>query len=369
MANENKGITLAQIRNGAKKFVLDNSTKSDSIKAVQTALRVLGFWGSTDNPDGIFGSYSVAATRGYQNENGITVTGNLDKQTLTSIERSTGTLYEGHSTTPSINHISKGLDYAKLGDTGSGIKTITSKLKTLGFLTTTKTTFDDSVKTAVGKFQKQNGLTVDYTVGQVTYAVLLYPSTDNWLSNGRVKLTSGMLARCGFNCTLLLPTFVSKMNLAMNNYGINTKVKVRHFLTQVCAETSNGYGILEGGYKAGDGVYNGNTLRSYSPFGGAGFLHLTHSATYKKFGAKMGDTKIYNPEKYAMQHVATAYSDKSAGWFWRDEGKIDSKVDWTGSVDTIGTEVTWIITGSPNPATKWANERKKYYNIICGVLL
>jgi len=74
MANENKGITLAQIRNGAKKFVLDNSTKSDSIKAVQTALRVLGFWGSTDNPDGIFGSYSVAATRGYQNENGITVT-------------------------------------------------------------------------------------------------------------------------------------------------------------------------------------------------------------------------------------------------------------------------------------------------------
>lgn len=26
MANENKGITLAQIRSGAKEFVLDNST-------------------------------------------------------------------------------------------------------------------------------------------------------------------------------------------------------------------------------------------------------------------------------------------------------------------------------------------------------
>lgn len=46
MANENKGITLAQIRSGAKEFVLDNSTVSDDIRAVQVALRVLGYWGS-----------------------------------------------------------------------------------------------------------------------------------------------------------------------------------------------------------------------------------------------------------------------------------------------------------------------------------
>ena len=69
MANENKGITLAQIRSGAKEFVLDNSTVSDDIRAVQVALRVLGYWGSPNNPDGSFGSYSVAATRGYQKEN------------------------------------------------------------------------------------------------------------------------------------------------------------------------------------------------------------------------------------------------------------------------------------------------------------
>ena len=37
MANENKGITLAQIRSGAKEFVLDNSTVSDDIRAVQVA--------------------------------------------------------------------------------------------------------------------------------------------------------------------------------------------------------------------------------------------------------------------------------------------------------------------------------------------
>ena len=54
MANENKGITLAQIRSGAKEFVLDNSTVSDDIRSVQVALRVLGYWGSPNNPDGSF---------------------------------------------------------------------------------------------------------------------------------------------------------------------------------------------------------------------------------------------------------------------------------------------------------------------------
>lgn len=247
MANENKGITLAQIRSGAKEFVLDNSTVSDDIRAVQVALRVLGYWGSPNNPDGSFGSYSVAATRGYQKENGISVTGRMNKATLTHIEKSTGVLYAGHKTTPSISYISKGLDYAKLNDTGAAITTITTKLKNLGFLTASKSTFDSTVRTAVGNFQSQYGLSKDYTVGQGTYAALLNPSAANWFSNGKVSLTAGMLARCGFSCTLLLPTFVTKLNAAMNNYGINTKVKARHFLAQVRAETANGYGIIEGG--------------------------------------------------------------------------------------------------------------------------
>lgn len=241
MANENKGITLAQIRSGAKEFVLDNSTVSDDIRAVQVALRVLGYWGSPNNPDGSFGSYSVAATRGYQKENGISVTGRMNKATLTHIEKSTGVLYAGHKTTPSVSYISKGLDYAKLNDTGAAITTITTKLKNLGFLTASKSTFDSTVRTAVGNFQSQYGLSKDYTVGQGTYAALLNPSAANWFSNGKVSLTAGMLARCGFSCTLLLPTFVTKLNAAMNNYGINTKVKARHFLAQVRAETANGY--------------------------------------------------------------------------------------------------------------------------------
>ena len=184
MANENKGITLAQIRSGAKEFVLDNSTVSDDIRAVQVALRVLGYWGSPNNPDGSFGSYSVAATRGYQKENGISVTGRMNKATLTHIEKSTGVLYAGHKTTPSVSYISKGLDYAKLNDTGAAITTITTKLKNLGFLTASKSTFDSTVRTAVGNFQSQYGLSKDYTVGQGTYAEvagfdnLPYPEYD-----------------------------------------------------------------------------------------------------------------------------------------------------------------------------------------------
>lgn len=116
---------------------------------------MLGYWGSPNNPDGSFGSYSVAATRGYQKENGISVTGRMNKATLTHIEKSTGVLYAGHKTTPSVSYISKGLDYAKLNDTGAAITTITTKLKNLGFLTASKSTFDSTVRTAVGNFQSQ----------------------------------------------------------------------------------------------------------------------------------------------------------------------------------------------------------------------
>lgn len=96
-------------------------------------------------------------------------------------------------------------------------------------MTASKSTFDSTVRTAVGNFQSQYGLSKDYTVGQGTYAALLNPSAANWFSNGKVSLTAGMLARCGFSCTLLLPTFVTKLNAAMNNYGINTKVKSASF--------------------------------------------------------------------------------------------------------------------------------------------
>lgn len=366
MANENQSVTLALIRSGSKQFVLDTVTCSDSIKKVQQALRVMGYWGSPDDPDGVFGEFSVAATRGYQYMNGITITGNMNKETLLSIEKFTGTLYAGHSTTPSIAYISKGLDYATLNDTGAAITTITTLLKNLGFLTESTSTFTSTVKTAVGNFQSQYGLTKDYYVGEATYAALMNPNVTDWLaSNGKVTLTAGTLARCGFNGTLLLPTFINALTAALSLYGINTKTQIRHFLAQVRAETNSGLGIIEGGYKAGQGVYNKGVLRSYSPYGGAGFLHLSTKANYTDFGGAIGDD-ICQRDKYAMQYVAINYPGKSAGWFWKKW--VDPNVTWSADSDTIGKEVTHRVTGSTD-TTKWTSTRKGYYDKICKVLV
>lgn len=253
MANENKGITLAQIRSGAKEFVLDNSTVSDDIRAVQVALRVLGYWGSPNNPDGSFGSYSVAATRGYQKENGISVTGRMNKATLTHIEKSTGVLYAGHKTTPSVSYISKGLDYAKLNDTGAAITTITTKLKNLGFLTASKSTFDSTVRTAVGNFQSQYGLSKDYTVGQGTY---VYVDRSFWNTTDYPSCMA--LGHCHNDCAC----FVSQCMVAGGilptsdwYYGSLTWVSASRLIDFITSNEVGGYAVTYKTCNAGNIVY------------------------------------------------------------------------------------------------------------------
>lgn len=358
----NYGITLDDIRTNGKQYVFDGTTALDGILAVQTALRVLGYWGSPDNPDSKYGNYTVAAVRGFQKENGLAVTGNFNKTTLTKMETFTGTLIAGHSTTPTITRISKGLDYAKLNDKGPAITTISEKLKSLGYLTSTTSTFNTTLQTAVRKFQSEKGLSVDGAVGQATYAVLLYPTTGNWFSNGKATLNPGILARCGFNNSLLLPTFITRLNSAMSTYGVNTKVKVRHFLTQVCAETMKGWGIIEMRYMAGVGIAG----KSYSPYAGGGFFHLTGETNYKSFYdymCKKGkiDDQIITPDIYATQHVAISYPGDSAGWFWT---QTMGEIDWSLDYNSLGKIITDKVFGASG---KWP-ERKPLFEKIQSIL-
>ena len=366
MANgSNKGITLAQIRSGSKVFVQDDTTISGDIKAVQSALRMMGYWGSPNDPDGGYGSYSVAAVMGLQKENGLTANGTFDKAALAKVESFAGTLTVGHSTTPAITKISKGLDFAQLNDTGSAIQTISRYLKNHGYLTVEKTTFDSTMRTAVGNFQAAMGLTKDYTVGLATYVTLVNPNASNWFSGSKATLTAGMLARCGFQGLILLPAMVSKLNSAMSLYSVNTKEKVKHFLAQVRAETASGWSLVEATYKAGTGI-SGHT---YSPYAGAGFLHLTWKDNYTAFynymkGKGTTDARITTPDTYATQHVAISYPGDSAGWYWMN--RVASNVSWSGTTDAIGQKVTELIYGS---SSQWGAARKAYYTKINGVLV
>lgn len=130
----NTNVTLAKIRSGTAVFQEDNTTFSAEIKAVQKALKLTGFWGSSASPDGKYGSYSVSAVKGLQSEYNLPTTGNLDKAALTKLEALFSfALYGGHSTTPSTMSIATGFDYADQGCSGVAVTAIRSQLIKKGY--------------------------------------------------------------------------------------------------------------------------------------------------------------------------------------------------------------------------------------------
>lgn len=366
MAN-NTGVTLAKIRAGTASFTEDNTTFSEEIKAVQKALKLMGFWGSPSSPDGKYGGYSVAAVKGFQSENGLTKSGTLDKATLAKLEGLFSfPLYGGHSNTPSQTAIATGFDYAGQGSSGSAVTAIRSQLISKGYSVAASGSFDAALTSVVKQYQKDNGLSQDGNVGQQTYCVLTISATStNWFSNGKATLNPGHLARCGFS-GVILNRNITELNSALATYGINTKEKVKHFLAQCMAETVNGTQVVEYGYQAGKGKISGV---DYSPYYGSGCLHLTWDYAYEDFYNYMKsigvtDAKIYTPSEYATQHVGINYPGRSAGWFWDKFKKLNTTIDWNGTASAICTALTQKIVGSSSSAST----RLGYYNKISAVL-
>ena len=317
MAN-NTGVTLAKIRAGTASFKEDDTTFSEEIKAVQKALKLIGFWGNPSAPDGKYGVYSVAAVRGFQCETGLTITGNMDKITLAKLETFFSfPLYGGHSKTPSELAIARGFDYADQGCSGSAVTQLRSQLIKKGYSVAASGIFDSALTTVVKQFQKDNGVKETGNYAQQTYSVLMTSSlSTNWFANGKVTLTPGHLARCGFS-GVLLNLGVNDLNMALNNFNINTKEKVKHFLAQCMAETMYGTQFVEYKYQAGRGKVPDV---KYSPYYGSGCLHLTWDYGYEGFYDYMKsigvtDAKIYTPPEYATQHVGFKYPGRSAGWY------------------------------------------------------
>lgn len=235
-------------------------------------------------------------------------------------------------------------------------------------------TFDTTLKNAVVEFQKKHHLDADGVVGQGTLAALENTKAYTaWLSNGKVSLTAGLLAECGFS-GYILGFGVTELNTALNSFNINTKEKVRHFLAQCMYETYNGTLVAEVGYEAGVGG-----SKSYSPYYGAGYLHLTSKASYYsdpaplnfydylKNTAKITDDKVKTPAAYATQHVAIKYPGRSAGWVWDKLKNINSSsvINWNSDSTTICTAITKLISGSSSTAS---DRHKNYADKICPIL-
>lgn len=256
------------------------------------------------------------------------------------------------ATAPTLAAIREGDAYLKVGDVGNSVVSCRVMLNNKGYsCNTTSTTYDETLKGVVKKFQTAMGLPSDGLLGQATLAVLEdNQSATGWFSNGTVNITAGKLARMGFGKQVLKPQNVTKLNAACNAYHINSKTKVRHFLAQGMAETDHGKTFVEYIYKPGDT----SKYTKYAPYCGAGFLQLTWESEYKEFQTYMknvkgiNDPKIVTPAGYATQYVADTYPFESAGWFWDVLKNLNAKiVEWAplSAADTV-KNVTAVVKGS-----------------------
>ena len=144
------------------------STGSD-VKELQTKLKKLGYYDAY--VDGDYGDTTVAAVKAFQKKYNLTADGIAGKETLKKLD----SVYENANS-------AKDDDSLRMGDSGSAVKNLQTKLKKLGYYNgTVDSTFGSGTYAAVRAFQQKNGLTADGVAGSETLKKLdsAYKNADS----------------------------------------------------------------------------------------------------------------------------------------------------------------------------------------------
>lgn len=166
--------------------------RGEAVSEMQTALIALGYLGGT--VDGIFGINTEKAVRKFQRDNKLTADGLAGERTLEILYQKAKTSSKSSSSSSSKASSSSksaakadasaassgssslfGGNYATLrvGDSGSRVQALQSRLITLGYLSgSADGKFGQMTRKAVVSYQKSKGLTADGLAGQKTLKAL-----------------------------------------------------------------------------------------------------------------------------------------------------------------------------------------------------
>ena len=140
-----------------------------AVKDLQTKLKKLGYYDGT--VDSTFGSGTYAAVRAFQKKYNLTADGIAGKETLKKLDSA----YKNADS-------DKDDDSLRMGDSGSAVKDLQTKLKKLGYYDgTVDSTFGSGTYAAVRAFQKKYNLTADGVAGSETLKKLdsAYKNADS----------------------------------------------------------------------------------------------------------------------------------------------------------------------------------------------
>ena len=148
---------------------LEKGSTGSDVKDLQTKLKKLGYYDAY--VDGDYGDTTVAAVKAFQKKYNLTADGIAGKETLKKLD----SVYKNADS-------DKDDDSLRMGDSGSAVKDLQTKLKKLGYYDgTVDSTFGSGTYAAVKAFQKKYNLTADGVAGSETLKKLdsAYKNADS----------------------------------------------------------------------------------------------------------------------------------------------------------------------------------------------
>ena len=148
---------------------LEKGSTGSAVKDLQTKLKKLGYYDAY--VDGDYGDTTVAAVKAFQKKYNLTADGIAGKETLKKLDSA----YKNADS-------DKDVDSLRMGDSGSAVKDLQTKLKKLGYYDgTVDSTFGSGTYAAVKAFQKKYNLTADGVAGSETLKKLdsAYKNADS----------------------------------------------------------------------------------------------------------------------------------------------------------------------------------------------
>ena len=247
--------------------------------------------------------------------------------------------------------------------------------------------FGPKTEEAVKAWQRANGLDDDGIVGNGTWSKMFGGETiikeDVIIPTGGPIDLSRLKGHIPDNVISQIPTVMEK-------FGINTPLRLAHFLAQ-CGHESGGFRAVQenlnysasGLQKIFPKYFPGNLAESYArnpekiaskvygnrmgngdettkegfKFRGRGYIQLTGKNNYTAFAKSIGEDTVANPDL-----VATKYPLASAGYFFNANGLWE--VCDKGADDVTVIAVTKRVNGGTNGLEDRLAQFKKFATIL-----
>ena len=279
----------------------------------------------------------------------------------------------------------------KRGDNNENVKQLQKKLglEPIG-------NFGPKTEEAVKAWQTRNGLTADGIVGPATWNRLMGVATTPTPSvTPQPVVSTPTPSVAGLKLDKLkghVPQVViDSIPEVASKFGINTPLRVAHFLAQ-CGHESGGFRVTSENLNYSAKGLNG-IFRKYFPteasaaayarnpqkiankvyanrmangneasgdgfrFRGRGYIQLTGRDNYTQFGKAIGVDIPSNPDL-----VASKYALASAAWFWSKNGL--NKLADGGATDAVVTSVTRRVNGGTIGLADRIKHFKEYYHLL-----